>query len=261
VIETVEGHLALQPYTGKIPPDDFPDDQNSDPGLSDLLADDYLHYRLDAQLKYYSQKLARLHTTRTCLQIGIFALGGLSTFLASFGASLTIWVAFTTSLAAALMIWMEVSRLDSLVNNYNQLILELNIIRDHWQSLSQEERTDDEFFKLVIATEKVLWSQHNQHITQMRRAVTDLQSSSNDLLTQVMNKPAPSTIHQALLSNNQKHTTVEILSVEAKIIPKETAIKEVTKKVKEETGKTNKKGLPHAFIVMPFGRKKDPDGR
>ncbi len=261
VIETVEGHLALQPYTGKIPPDDFPDDHKSDPGLSDLLADDYLHYRLDKQLKYYSQELARLYTTRTCLQVGIFALGGLSAFFASFGASLTIWVAFTTSLAAALMIWMEVSRLDSLVNNYNQLILELNIIRDHWQSLSQEERTDDEFFKLVIATEKVLWSQHNQHITQMRRAVTDLQSSSNDLLTEVMNKPAPSTIHQSLLSNNQKQTTVEILSVEAEIIPKETAIKEVAKKAKQETGKINKKGLPHAFVVMPFGRKKGPDGR
>ncbi|MGK7876501.1 MAG: SLATT domain-containing protein [Xenococcaceae cyanobacterium] len=259
VLERVGGNLVLKPYTGKIPPDYFPEHENSDPGYTDLLADDYLRYRLEAQLKWHSQEAARLYTTRTNLRIGIFALGGLSAFLPALGFSLNIWVAFTISVAVALTVWLEVSRLDDLVNNYNQLILELKIIRDHWQSLSPEERTGNEFFQLVLATEKVLWSQHNQNITQMRQAVTELHGTASDLLTQVINSPAPGTFDQALLP--EKTDAREILTAEAEILLEEGAILEEVQIEKPEPKKPVTKGLPHAFVVMPFGQKKGPDGR
>lgn len=253
VIERVGGNLELAPYTDNIPPDDSPEAQNGDPGLSDLLADDYLYYRLQGQLKWHSQEFERLYATRTSLQIGIFALAGLSAFVAGLADSLEIWIALTTSFGTALSLWQEVSRLDSAVNNYNQLILELNLISDRWQSLSQEERTGEEFFKLVIATEKVLWSQHNQHITQMRQAVTDLHAKTSDLLTEVMNSPVPSTIYPVLSPEHQ--TTEEIILTEAETSPQKAA-----KIAKEEQKKQNTKGLPHAFVVMPFGRKKGREG-
>lgn len=259
VLEAVGGNLVLKPYTGKIPPDEFLVNANNDSGFSDLLADDYINYRLAAQLNWYTQELAKLYAVRTRLQIGIFSLAGLSAVVASLGEGFSLWVALTTALGTALTIWLEVSRLYALVSNYNQLILELNIIRDRWQNLKQEERTGKEFFKLVLATEKVLWSQYNQNSIQMRQAVTELYSKNDDLLTEVINSSIPSTIDQAFLP--KKPTVVENLLVEAEIVQEEVLETKVVPSLKEEPKKHSKKGLPHAFVVMPFGRKKGPDGQ
>lgn len=253
VIEQIGGNLTLTPYTGKILPDDSPEVQNGDSGLTDLLADDYLHYRLEAQLTWYSQELDRLDKTRTWLQLGMFALAGLSAFLAGWGDNIAIWVAVTMSLGTALTVWLDVSRLDTKINNYNQLILELNLIRDRWQSLSRKERTGEEFFKLVIATEKVLWSQQNQNISKMRQAVTDLHAETSDLLTEVMKSPVPSTIYPVLLPKEQ--TPVKTLLTEAETNPEKG-----NQTANEAQKKQVQPGLPHAFVVMPFGRKKGPDG-
>lgn len=257
VFESVGGNLVLKPYTAKIPPEDCPEVQNSDSGFSDLLAEDYLHYRLEVQLNWYSQELARLYAIRNRLRIGIFALGGLSAFLPALGSHFNLWVAFTTSVGTALMVWLEVYRLDSLVTNYNQLILELNIIRDHWQSLSPEERTGAEFFQLVFTTEKVLWSLHNQHITQIRQAVAELPGETSNLLTQVINTPVPEAIDKALLQ--AKHAEMKALPTEVEIVV-EVPVLNATEKPKEEKKSQVKKGLPRAFVVMPFGRKKGLDG-
>jgi tetratricopeptide (TPR) repeat protein len=259
VIEAVGEGIALNPYTGNVPPDDSPEGQNGDPAFSDLLADDYLRYRLEAQLRWYSQECERLSATRTRLQIGIFALTGLSAFIAGWGRILEVWVAFSLALGTALTVWLEVSRIDERVSNYNQLILELNLIRDRWQSLSLQEQTAEEFFKLVMATEKVLWSLHNKQIAQMHQAVADLQDKTGDLLTQVMSKPASIVVHQPLLKQQQPEQ--KTLVVEAEVLPKKAAENEVVKQPKEAPKTTNTKGLPHAFVVMPFGRKKGPDGR
>lgn len=259
VLEAVGGNLVLKPYTGKIPPDEFLDKANNDLGFSDLLADDYIQYRLEAQLNWYTQELAKLYAIRTRLQIGIFGLAGLSAVVASLGGNFSFWVALTTALGTALTIWLEVSRLYSLVSNYNQLILELNIIRDRWKNLKPDECTGKEFFKLVLATEKVLWSQYNQNSIQMRQAVIELYGKNDDLLTEVINSSIPSTIDQAFLP--KKPTIVENLLIEAEIIPEEVTENQVVQSLKAEPQKSSKKGLPHAFVVMPFGRKKGPDGQ
>lgn len=259
VVETIGSNWIIKPYTGEILPDYPGNEPNSVSVLTDLGPDDYLRDRVEAPLKSYSQELENIYQTRTRLQAGILALGALSAFLPALSGSLNIWVAFTTSLGTALIIWLEVSRLDLVVKNYNQLILELNIIRDHWQSLRPPEQTGAEFFKLVIATEKVLWSQHNQDINQMREAVIELRTQPNDMVTQVMSQPVLSKIEQTLLP--EKSTQLEILPAKTEVIPEETVEIEVVKPEKQEPKKQNKKDLPHAFVVMPFGRKKGPDGR
>lgn len=320
VFEGVGGELVLKPYTGVIPPDYSPGDPNSDSGFSNLLANEYIHFRLDNQLNYHANKIVRLQTDRTRLQIAIFIFGGVGTFLAALGGSFSIWVALTTSIAAAFTAWLELRRLDSTINNYSQLILELKIIRDHWFSLTPSQRTSDEFFKMVTATERVLWSQHNQYISEMRQAVADLKGKESDLIAKAMNAPTSPVIDAALLEQAQK-----AMSVAGKILPKlgvpeeiistaETAVENLAKAAarQEEAGvngaqdklatptspseapkvaaaevKTEQpitepaavatqiptpiqaqqlpskklKGLPHAFVVMPFGRKQGPDGR
>lgn len=259
VSESLGSNFVLQPYTGTLPPN-YPDGEpNRDSGFSDLLADDYLRDRLEAQLQWYSQDVAKLYLTRTKLKIGIFALGILSGFLPTMGTSFNVWVAFTTALGTALIAWLEISRLEINLNNYNQLTLDLNIIRDYWQSLNPEERTGDEFFKLVIATEKVLWSQHNQPITQMRQAVTELQQKSSDLLTHVLTHSAPAAINKALLPKKQAESIPATVAEE--VVVEKIIEKTISQTAPENPTKSAKKGLPHAFVVMPFGRKQGPDGR
>ncbi|HXV43845.1 MAG TPA: DUF4231 domain-containing protein, partial [Anaerolineae bacterium] len=215
VFEGVGGDLVLKPYTGVIPPYYSPADKNSDPGFTDLLAIDYLRYRLDDQLDYHSNKIIGLQKSRTRLQIAILIFGGVGTLLAALGGSFSIWVAFTTSIAAAFTAWLELRRLDSTINNYSQLILELKIIHDHWFSLTPQQQTGDEFFKTVTATERVLWSQHNQYISEMRQAVAELKGREGDLVAKAMNTPAPPAIDAALLEQAQK-----ALASAAKTLPR-----------------------------------------
>ena len=85
IFETIGGDWVLTPYTGQLPIDGFPDSQTDDPGFSDLLADDYLQYRLAPQLDWHRQELVKLNTTRTRLRIGLFALGGLSALAPALG--------------------------------------------------------------------------------------------------------------------------------------------------------------------------------
>ncbi|MBE7556216.1 MAG: DUF4231 domain-containing protein [Anaerolineales bacterium] len=300
VFEGVGGGLVLKPYTGVIPPYYSPGDPDSDPGFSNLLAEEYIHFRLDNQLNYHANKIVQLQTDRTRLQIAIFIFGGLGTFLAALGGSFSIWVALTTSIAAAFTAWLELRRLDSTINNYSQLTLELKIIRDHWFSLTPSQRTSDEFFKMVTATERVLWSQHNQYISEMRQAVADLKGKEGDLIAKAMNAPSSPMIDAALLEQAQK-----ALAVAGKILPKlgvpeevistaEDAVENLVQAAaaKEAAGVNGAqdkpttpasqaeapqvataaspqppappkklRGLPHAFVVMPFGRKQGPDGR
>ncbi|NJN99968.1 MAG: SLATT domain-containing protein, partial [Anaerolineales bacterium] len=294
VFEGVGGELVLKPYAGPIPPYYSADNPDSDPGFSELLAQGYILYRLDHQLDYHSNKIVGLQTTRTRLQAAIFIFGGLGTLLAAWpGGIFSIWVALTTALAASFTAWLELRRLDSTINNYSQLILELKIIRDHWLSLSPTQQNGDEFFKMVTATERVLWSQHNQYISEMRRAVAELKGKEDDLMIKALNTPASPVIDARLLEQAKK-----AMAVAAKILPKigvsddvislaEAAVDNLVKVAgpqphgtEEQSAVTTAtpaessqpassgavkpkklKGLPHAFVVMPFGRKQGPDGR
>ena len=188
----------LTPYTGQLPIGDFPASPTNDPGFSDLLADDYLQYRLELQLDWHRQELAKLNTRRTRLRIAIFGLGGLSALAPALGGGLSIWVALTTALGSALIVWLEVCRLDGLIQATNQLILELTIIQTHWQSLNVEERTGIAFFQLAIATEEVIWSFYNQPAAAMRQVVAEFKDQTHDLLTRVRRAPVPDEIDQAL---------------------------------------------------------------
>ena len=241
-LEAAGGDLVLTPLTGAANP---AGGQSGDSGYTDLLPDDYLRYRLNDQLGWHQGRLARLQQQKTRLQILIFFFGGLGTLLAGLGGLFQVWVALTAALAAALTAWLELQQHDTVINNYSQVIVELQIIDDHWHSLKPEERTGDEFFKLVIAAERVLWSQHSKFVTEMRKAVAALRGESQDTLDEAAKIPAPAAMDEAIMAQ------VKPAAQEA---GKETAV--VPPAPLEPAP-----GAPHAFVVMPFGRKQDRDGR
>ena len=182
------GELVLEKAPEKIPPYYEPDNPNSDPGFKDLTGAEYLKYRLEDQLVWHIQRVQRFETERTRLQVYILAAGGLGAFLAAMGGNLSIWVAVTASLGAALIGWQELRNLDSTVKNYSKVIMELMIIYDHWNMLEPEERTDAEFFQMVKSTEEVLWNQNIEYIKSMQEVLARETLEEAELVNDVLKK-------------------------------------------------------------------------
>lgn len=167
------GELTMPVYEGQLPPDYFPDDPNSDPGFNDLTGEEYFRYRLAHQLGYHTNRVNRYQAERTRLQIFIILSGAAGAVLAALGGPFSLWVALTASLTAAFIGWQELRNLDSIIRNYSKVIMELNIIFDHWSNLEPEERTSSEFYKMVHSTEEILWSQNVEYIKSMQEALKD----------------------------------------------------------------------------------------
>jgi len=250
VFETL-GDIPLTPYTGPLPPHHNPDDPHSDPGFSDLLAHDYLKYRLQNQMQWHTKELKTMKGSRTRLHIAMFTFTGMGTVLAGLAnlpgwEGLSLWVAFTTALATMFTSWLELRRMESTIENYNQLVLELKLIQEHWDTLPLSRRNGDEFFKMVLATERVLWSQHNRFVSEMRKAVAELKGQAVDTLDKVSAMPAPQSVDEAIIqqSQNMALTVAEKKLVAVHAEPRQP-----------------RPGWPHAFVLIPTGRRRTPDGR
>jgi hypothetical protein len=161
----------MDPYKGKLPPNYYPDNPNSDPGFSDLTGEEYFKYRLLDQVAYHERKIKQYQVERVRLQVLILLAGAAGAVLAALGGAFSLWVALTASLAAAFIGWQELRNLDSIIRNYSKVIMELNIIHDHWSNLGPQERTPAEFYKMVNSAEEILWSQNVEYIKSMQEAL------------------------------------------------------------------------------------------
>jgi hypothetical protein len=123
------------------------------------------------------------------MTIFILAAGGLGSVFAAWGGELSLWVALTSSVTAALIGWQELRRVDATIRNYSRVVVELTILSDHWLNLEQEERTPAEFYKMVRNTEEILWSQNIQYTKFMQEALqeSDLEEEAG-LINRVINE-------------------------------------------------------------------------
>ena len=157
-----------------VPKVNSPDD---DPGYGDLTGDEYMKYRLENQLNWHNKKINKFKIERDRLIISILVIGALGSIIAALGASvggtLSIWVALTASITAALIGWQELRNIDVIVRNYSKVVLELTILRDHWLNLTDAERTATEFYKLVRDCEEVLWAQNTEYIKSMQETLRE----------------------------------------------------------------------------------------
>jgi hypothetical protein len=175
----MNGEFSFTNYNGPIPPNYYPDDPNSDPGLADLSGDEYFKYRLENQLAWHNKEINEYKVERNRLTVLILLTGALGTILAAVSATaealsaFSIWVAFTASITAALIGWQELRNIDVIVRNYSKVVMELTVLYDHWINLEPEERTTAEFYKMVRGCEEVLWAQNTEYIKSMQEALRD----------------------------------------------------------------------------------------
>jgi len=190
------GEFAFEPYDGPIPHNYDSNDPNSDPGFNDLNGEEYFRYRLENQLAWHNGKINKHKAERRRMTIFILAAGGLGSVLAAWGGGLSIWVAFTASITAALIGWQELRNIDSTIRNYSKVVLELTILHDYWHNLEPEERTTADFYKMVRGCEDVLWIQNLQFIKSQQEALkeSDLEEEAS-LINQVIRDSVDSAHH------------------------------------------------------------------
>lgn len=173
VYRGLNGEFSFEAYSGPVPPNYYPDDPNSDPGFEDLTGDQYFRYRLENQLAWHNEEINEYKRERDRLTILILMAGGLGSVFAAWGGPLSIWVALTASITAALIGWQELRNIDVIVRNYSKVVMELTILYDHWADLEPEERTTAEFYKMVRGCEEVLWAQNTEYIKSMQEVLRD----------------------------------------------------------------------------------------
>jgi hypothetical protein len=170
VFRGMNGELIIPPYEGFLPPHYNKENPYSDPGFHDLVGDEYFHYRFETQLSWHTSKVNRFQQERVRLQVFIILSGVFGAFFAVF---LPLWTALAASFTAVLIGWQELRNLDSVVRNYSKVVMEMNILYDHWKNLSPGNQTPSEFYKLVRSTEDLLWSQNVEYIKAMQEALKD----------------------------------------------------------------------------------------
>jgi len=219
---SLSGEFAFEGYNGALPPHHNPGDPNSDPGFSDLTGEEYFRYRLENQLSWHNKKIIQHKAERRRMTIFVLTVGGLGAVFAAWGGSLSIWVALTASITAALIGWQELRNVDSTIRNYSKVVMELTILYDHWQNLEAEERSPAEFYKMVRACENVLWAQNREYVKSMQDV---LKESDMDEEAGLINR----VIKESVDSANQARQTMADDVVE---LTKET-LQETEKKVEE----------------------------
>jgi len=173
LFRSLNGEFAFEGYEGSLPSNYDPSRPDSDPGFHDLTGEDYFKYRLEHQLKWHNNKVNQRKVERRRMTIYILAAGGLGAVLAAWGGALSLWVALTASITAALIGWEGLRNVDATIKNYSKVVMELTILYDHWINLEPEERTDTEFYKMVRGCEAVLWAQNVEYIKSMQEALQD----------------------------------------------------------------------------------------
>jgi hypothetical protein len=172
VFRGLGGELTMKAYEGPLPSIYYPDDPNSDPGFHDLTGEEYYRYRLIPQLEWHRKEAQEYQAERSRLTWLILLFGGAGAFVAAWDQT-TIWVALTAAFTAAFIGWQELRNVDTIIRNYSKVIMELEIIHNHWNNLEPEERSSAEFFKMVRSTEEILWSQNMEYIKSMQEALKE----------------------------------------------------------------------------------------
>ena len=163
VMKTAVSEGALKPHGQTMP---------SDMGF--LSSSAYLDRRLDEQHKWYESRTASLENKMRLLHWSTILIGGLGTLLAAIGFEL--WVAVTAALAAAFATYLEYTRTEETLVQYNQVATDLKNIVTWWSTLgSEEQKLASNHNLLVQQTEQALEAEHSGWVQNMTEALVELQ--------------------------------------------------------------------------------------
>ncbi|MEM9004330.1 MAG: DUF4231 domain-containing protein [Cyanobacteria bacterium P01_F01_bin.86] len=186
---------SLNPYESLTPAEKRQADLYAPEKYSDFLsAEKYLTYRLEKQFDWYRKQAKLLDRQLEIFQFGIYAFGGLGTFLAATD-NFKSWVAVTTALTGAFNNYVEFKRVEASLVGYNQAADTLYDIRTWWHSLSASARGNRQNFeKLVKSTEKTIRSENTSWLQDMQDLLADLYGTKEvDEPDPQSEAPSPST--------------------------------------------------------------------
>ncbi len=162
---------ALDAYGDRLPPENAAAD--GDDGTSPLTPRRYITHRIDDQLGFYRGKVTKLERRLRRLRWGMFAVGGLGTFLAAIG--LELWIALTTAVAGVLASYLETEQTETTVTLYNQAAADLVAIRAWWIALSPEvQGRQENIDRLVTSAERIMQAEQTGWVQEMQDAIAQL---------------------------------------------------------------------------------------
>jgi tetratricopeptide (TPR) repeat protein len=259
-----------------------------------LSAPEYVQQRLITQLHQVTQQftsLSRDHALTQGLMLGCIASVVLVPIVAP---QSLVWGALGLDLSWTLLLWLQLSALRSQRETWSQLALGLTLLQDYWNSLPPLSQKGLEFFRLVAATETLLESPYRQVSDQIRQSLGMVQQSEFDLVQQVLSQPLPVAVVEELTTQGQEIQSLEVVTetvtaltpsaltltatpvevVAGEVIAGEVVTGEVVTPATQngkltppspaptkQPSAAEQRARPHAFIIMPFGRKQGSDGR
>ncbi|MDO7853535.1 DUF4231 domain-containing protein [Hymenobacter convexus] len=147
-----------------------------DSGFGYLAPERYVEVRLEDQLRYFRKRTKTLGRQFQWLYWLTLLVGGAGTLLAAI--SQQVWIAVTASLTAALGALLTYRQTEANLLKFNQAAADLDNIKSWWKALSAAEKTRQANIDfLVDRTEKVLQSELDGWVQQMKNALADLEKT------------------------------------------------------------------------------------
>lgn len=215
--------------------------------LPDLLAAEYLAERLAPQLPLLAQQLDRAKARRWWLQ-----LAGLLSAIAGVGLPLLGPVGMAASAIAGAMtlgslLGWQLADLDRQIAGLSQRQQALAQRQDHWRSLPIAAWTAAHFVQQVMWVEMVLALPLEQLSPALPALAFEVEP---DLLQQVQQR-LPASLEKAFAMAEPTPSAQ----------PPITAAQALPEPPPKPPAPASKRGRPHVFVVMPFGRKQGAEGR
>lgn len=240
--------------------------------LNRLLAEDYLHRRITLNITAQTLEAKKLRAlNRGFLLLVLVVLGATSistaTSVSSFSFDADLWVVLGPALALSLLTWSELVRLTSEADRSREVAVALSQVQDLWNALPPIERTGERFYRLVRTTERILWCRYDDAVPVIRRTVAQIREGGDDLLDRVLKAPPAITLDEALQKQAEygEELVQKKLAKQSGVAPSLAVLTDTQKlralrEAEPQALAAKKGGRPHAFVVMPFGRKQTTEG-
>ncbi|KAK3242144.1 hypothetical protein CYMTET_48144 [Cymbomonas tetramitiformis] len=112
------------------------DGSPGDDGLSRMHAEDYLRFRINDEIDYYTSKIPTLEHSVNTLQVAMYFLSAAGAILGTMGHVWQLWVSITVVLTSALSTIYEGRQLHAKLEKSNRALCTLVNIKNWWKSLS-----------------------------------------------------------------------------------------------------------------------------
>ena len=179
LLDSDVNEAAFKPYDGSIPPSMYGAEAYDD-GRSDLKPDEYIRIRIGDQLGYFTSRTNQFEKRLRNLRIWVLVLGGVGTFLAAIGAQ--YWLPLTAALVSAMTALLEYRQIEQHLIKYNLTKSSLENTLIWWESLSPDQRNDNNIYTLVLEVETILESE-NQGWVQYVKQAQDTQKTASQVDT------------------------------------------------------------------------------